>query len=131
MTAKEATVRVDKWLWAVRVYKTRSQAGAACKAGKVKIDGISVKPSREIRVDEEITVQQSGFLKTIKVKGLLNNRVSAKLAVDYVEDLTTPEELEKRKMMKDLNYEYRQRGLGRPTKKQRRIIERLKKYKDF
>jgi ribosome-associated heat shock protein Hsp15 len=125
------SVRIDKWLWSVRLFKTRSQATAACKGGKVKIEGIVVKPSREIKTDDVIQIQLAGFTRTIKVKGLLNNRVSAKLAVDYLEDITPREEIEKRQMMKDVNYERRDRGVGRPTKKQRRLIERLKKFKHF
>jgi ribosome-associated heat shock protein Hsp15 len=125
------TVRIDKWLWSVRLFKTRSQATAACKGGKVKIDDMTVKPSREVKTDDIIQLQLAGFAKTVKVKGLLNNRVSAKLAVDFVEDITPKEEIEKRQMVKDVNYERRDRGVGRPTKKQRRLIERLKKFKHF
>jgi ribosome-associated heat shock protein Hsp15 len=125
------TIRIDKWLWSVRLFKTRSQATAACKGGKVKIEGMVVKPSREIKVEDIIQVQSRGFSKTVKVIGLLKNRVSAKLAVEYVEDITPEEEIAKRLMMKDVNYERRERGVGRPTKKQRRLIERLKKFKHF
>ena len=125
------SVRIDKWLWSVRLFKTRSQATAACKGGRVKIDGMIVKPSREVKTDDIIQLQLSGFAKTVKVKGLLNNRVSAKLAVDFVEDITPNEEIEKRQIMRDVNYERRDRGVGRPTKKQRRLIERLKKFKHF
>ena len=115
----------------MRLFKTRSQATAACKGGKVKIDGAVVKPSREIKVGEEIQVQVPGFTKTVKVIALLKNRVSAKLAIEYVEDITPAEEIEKRLLMKDVNYERRDRGVGRPTKKQRRLIERLKNFKHF
>lgn len=125
------TNRIDKWLWAVRLFKTRSQATAACKGGKVKADKINVKPSREVKVDDIIQIQISGFTKTVKVTGLLNKRVSARLAVDYVQDITPAEEIEKRKMMKEVNYEWRDRGVGRPTKKQRRLIERLKNFRHF
>ncbi|MEN8223975.1 MAG: RNA-binding S4 domain-containing protein [Bacteroidota bacterium] len=122
-------VRIDKWLWAVRIFKTRNQAAGACKGGKVKIDGQNVKASREIKVDDEIDVSLSSFTKTVRVKALLHNRVGAKLVPDYMEDLTSQEEYDKQKMHHELNIEYRQRGEGRPTKKERRIIERLKKYK--
>lgn len=123
------SVRIDKWLWAVRVFKTRSQAAAACKGGKIKIDGQNVKASRELKVGEEISVSLTSFTKTIRVKVLLQNRVGAKLVDDYMDDLTPQEEYDKQKMKEKLNMEYRQRGEGRPTKKERRIIERLKKYK--
>ena len=122
-------VRIDKWLWAVRIFKTRSQATSACKGGKVKIDGKNVKASREVKESEEISVSLTVFTKTVRVKALLNSRVGAKLVPDYMEDLTPQEEYDKQKINSDLNREYRQRGDGRPTKKERRIIERLKKYK--
>jgi len=124
-------IRIDKWLWSVRLFKTRSQATVACKGGKVKIEGMVVKPSREVKLEDIIQVQSGGFSKTVKVIGLLKNRVSARLAVEYVEDITPEEEIAKRLMMKDVNYERRERGVGRPTKKQRRLIERLKKFKHF
>ena len=122
-------MRIDKWLWAVRVFKTRSQAGAACKGGKVKIGGQSVKASREVNVGEEISVSLISISRTIRVKTLLNNRVAAKMVPDYMEDLTPQEEYDEQKLKQKMNAEYRRRGEGRPTKKERRIIERLKKYK--
>jgi len=121
--------RIDKWLWAVRIFKTRSQAAAACKGGKVKIDGQNVKASRELREGEEISISLTVYHKTVRVKALLNNRVGAKLVENYMEDLTPQEEYDKLKIKNELNKEYRQRGEGRPTKKERRIIERLKKDK--
>ncbi len=122
-------IRIDKWLWAVRIFKTRNQAGEACKAGKIKINDVSVKPSREVKIDEKIIVNLKHITKTVKVIGLLKNRVAAKLVENYLEDLTPQEEYDKQKMMKDLNSEFRQRGIGRPTKKERRLIDRLKKFK--
>jgi len=122
-------VRIDKWLWAVRIFKTRSQAAAACKGGKVKIDGQNVKASRELKQGEQISISLTVYLKTVRVKALLHNRVGAKLVENYMEDLTPQEEYDKQKIKQELNKEYRQRGEGRPTKKERRIIERLKKYK--
>lgn len=123
------SVRIDKWLWAVRIFKTRNQASAACKGGKVKISGQNVKASRELKQGEEISISLTTFIKTVRVKALLQNRVSAKLVPDFMEDLTPQEEYDKQKLKKALNSEYRDRGEGRPTKKERRIIERLKKYK--
>lgn len=121
--------RVDKWLWAVRVFKTRSQATDACKSGKVKIDDTNVKPSREVNLDENISAQVNHITRTLKVIGMLDKRVGAKLVPDYMEDLTPAEEYDKEKMKREINYEYRDRGLGRPTKKERRLIDRLKKSK--
>ena len=125
------TVRIDKWLWAVRLFKTRSQASAACRGGKVKIENAVVKPSREVKLEDIIQVQAGGFTKTVKVNGILKNRVSAKLAVEYLEDITPAEEIDKKLMLRELNYERRDRGVGRPTKKSRRLIERLKNFKHF
>ncbi len=120
------TIRIDKWLWAVRFFKTRTQASDACRGGKVKIDGQNVKPSREIRIGEEIEVQLGIIRKKVSIKAILKNRVGAKLVDDYVEDLTPAEEYEKLDMLKQLNYEKRDRGTGRPTKKNRRDISKLK-----
>ena len=120
------SIRIDKWLWAVRLFKTRTQAADACKGGRVRVAGQKAKASREIHEGEEIEVQLSAIRKKIRVKQLLKNRVGAKLVDNYMEDLTPPEEYEKLEMMKQLNYERRDRGSGRPTKKERRIITKLK-----
>lgn len=122
-------IRIDKWLWAVRFFKTRTQASDACRGGKVKIDGQNVKPSREIRIGEEIEVQLAIIRKKISVKAILKNRVAAKLVDNYLEDLTPVEEYEKLDLLKQLNYEKRDRGTGRPTKKNRRDINQLKNSK--
>ena len=122
------TIRIDKWLWAVRLFKTRTQASDACRGGKIKIDGQNVKPSRDIKVGEEIEVQMGIVRKKVAVKAILKNRVGAKLVENYMEDLTPTEEYEKLDMLKQLNYEKRDRGTGRPTKKNRRDISKLKDY---
>lgn len=119
-------VRIDKWLWAVRIYKTRSMAGDACRAGKVKMDGTAVKPSRNLKTGDVITVSLGPLTRTLKVTALIHNRVSAKLVPESLEDLTPAEEYERIKFMKELNAEKRDRGTGRPTKKDRRQIEKLK-----
>jgi ribosome-associated heat shock protein Hsp15 len=120
-------VRIDKWLWSARFYKTRNIAIDACRAGKVKIDGTSVKPSRTIKEGDIIALSLGPLNKTIRVKQLLHNRISAKLVAEYVEDLTPPEEYERIEFMKEFNAEHRDRGLGRPTKKDRRHIDKLKR----
>ena len=122
--------RIDKWLWAIRIYKTRTLATDACKAGKIKINGQAVKPSRELKVQEVITISQSPLTKTIRVKTLIHNRVSAKLVPDNAEDLTPAEEYEKLRLAHEVNGEQRDRGIGRPTKKQRRLFDILKKDKE-
>ncbi|KAF0199767.1 MAG: hypothetical protein FD166_195 [Bacteroidetes bacterium] len=119
-------LRIDKWLWAVRIYKTRTMAGDACRAGKVKMEGIAVKPSRALRPGDTMSVSIGPLTRTIRVKALIHNRVSAKLVPESLEDLTPPEEYERIKFMHELNAEHRDRGTGRPTKKDRRIIDRLK-----
>ncbi len=119
-------LRIDKWLWAVRIYKTRTMAGDACRAGKVKMDGIAVKPSRILKTGDIIHVSLGPLTRTLKVISLIHNRVSAKLVPESLEDLTPPEEYERIKFMQELNAEHRDRGTGRPTKKERRLIDKLK-----
>lgn len=121
------TVRIDKWLWAVRFYKTRTQAADACKGGKVKIDGVNAKPSREIKAGDVIELHHNYIRRTVKVKVAAKNRVAAKLVPGLMEDMTPAEEFEKLEMMKQLNQEKRDRGTGRPTKKDRRSIEKIKR----
>ena len=122
--------RLDKWLWAVRLYKTRSQATEACKGGKIKMAGNNAKASREVKEGDEIEIHSGGIIKNVRVKKAVRNRVSAALVPDLMEDLTPAEELEKQQMMRQLNYEKRSRGIGRPTKKERRILDRLKDKHD-
>jgi ribosome-associated heat shock protein Hsp15 len=122
-------VRIDKWLWSVRLYKTRSIATDACRTGKVMMNDVPVKPSRELQVNDVIVVRSGVIKRTLQVRELLSNRVSAKLVENYMIDLTPPEELDKLKFAHEMNHEYRQRGIGRPTKKERRLIEKLKKSK--
>ena len=123
-------VRIDKWLWATRIYKTRSQATEACKKGKVIINKIPVKPSRIVKIGEEIQVKKLPVIYTYKVKGLLEKRISAQLVHDYMKDLTSNIELQKLKLKND-NFFVREKGSGRPTKKERRIIENLKNNNDL
>lgn len=125
------SIRIDKWLWAVRIYKTRSQATEACRAGRVKISGQAVKPSREIHAGDEITVHLGIYSKTVRVILPLHLRVSAALVPAFMDDLTPATEYDKLKVQQDMKPEFRPRGIGRPTKRQRRLIDRLKKTKDF
>lgn len=126
------TVRIDKWLWAVRVYKTRTMATDACRSGKVTIDGQVVKPSREVKTEDEVQVViNPHFTRSLRVIGLLNNRVGAKLVENYAEDITPEAEYDRLKKYNELNWERRDRGIGRPTKKERRDIDRLKESDFF
>ena len=123
----ETAVRIDKWLWAVRVYKTRSLASEACRLGKVRIDDIQVKASREVKIGDVVIIHIiPQFTRTMKVLDLLSNRVSAKLVPGFAEELTPKEEFEKLKTFNKFNSEHRDRGIGRPTKKHRRDIDKLK-----
>jgi len=119
-------IRIDKWLWAVRIFKTRAISTDACNSGKVKIDGKSIKPSRGIKKNETITVQK-GIVKFVyEVTGLIEKRVSAKIAVENANDLTPAEEKFKLKAASAQPVASREKGMGRPTKKDRRDIEKLK-----
>src|SRR5580698_7515149 len=91
------SVRLDKWLWAARVYKTRTQAADACRAGRVTISGQPVKPSREVKINDLILAQIGEMTRTIKVLGLIERRVGASVVGEFAEDLTPPAEYEKRK----------------------------------
>ncbi|HRY34190.1 MAG TPA: RNA-binding S4 domain-containing protein [Bacteroidales bacterium] len=122
----EDTHRIDKWLWCVRLFKTRTQAVDACRGGKVKVNQQSVKPSREIHPGDVLIVNTGLLTRTIRVVALLPARVSARLVSGYMEDLTPAAEYEKLQMMRELNHEKWDRGVGRPTKKDRRRIVKLK-----
>lgn len=120
------TVRVDKYLWATRLYKTRTLAGEACRGGKVKMDGKAIKPSKEVKEGDIITVQTPDLVRTIQVKSLATNRVSAKLVEGLIDDITPKQENERVEFLREFKAERRQRGTGRPTKKDRREIDELK-----
>lgn len=119
------SVRIDKWLWAVRIYKTRTLAAAACRNGRVTIDGQPVKPSREVKINDLIQAQTGEITRTIKVLALLEQRVGAPAVKDFAEDLTPASEYEKQKEPKLEPLFYRPQGTGRPTKKDRRAIDKL------
>lgn len=121
-------VRIDKWLWSVRIFKSRTQATDACKGGKVKINGTSVKPSYLLQVDEIVEVKKNGFNLTYKSIELINKRVSATLAEPCYENLTPAEEMNKNQdwYLKNTTSEFRTKGEGRPTKKDRRYIDKFK-----
>ena len=126
MTEEENIVRMDKWLWAARLFKTRSRAADAIKGGKVKVDGNPVKPSREVKEGDVIQVQIDQLHKVVEVKTVIKNRVSAKQVPEIYNDLTPKEEYERIEFMHAYKAEWRDRGAGRPTKKERRMIEKMK-----
>jgi ribosome-associated heat shock protein Hsp15 len=119
-------VRIDKWLWAVRLYKSRSLATEACAAGHVKISGGTVKPSREVRLGDVITAFTAGKIhRTIRVLALLDQRVGAQVVPQFLEDLTPPEEYARAREEALQTAVRFPQGFVRPTKKQRRQLERF------
>lgn len=118
-------VRLDKWLWAARIFKTRTLAAAACRAGHVKCEGIALKPAHDVRPGMLLTVQLREITRTLRVLGLLERRVGAAAARRFVEDLTPPEEYQKRRTPEPQPLLLRPKGAGRPTKKQRRQLRGL------
>ncbi len=118
-------MRVDKYLWCVRYFKTRSIATHACKQGKVKINGANVKPSREVYATDKITVRKEQIDYEIEVLDLPTSRVGAKIAGLYVNDITPKEAFANKELLKYSQEYYRKKGTGRPTKKDRRDIDEL------
>ena len=116
-------VRIDKWLWATRVFKTRTIATTACKLGRVTIGGMPVKPSHSIKVGDRIDVRKPPVTYSFEVIGVLNNRVGAKLVPLYLKNVTSADQLRLLEMVKIDGFVNRQRGLGRPTKKEGRELQ--------
>src|SRR5690606_8007675 len=125
MANESEKLRIDKYLWAIRIFKTRSLATEACKAGRVKLSGQNVKASYVVKVGDTFTIQEGIEKKVVKVTGLLERRVDAKTAVQYYEDLTPVEETYGFKSMFHAPILKRDRGTGRPTKRDRREIDEL------
>ena len=118
-------VRVDKWLWATRVFKTRTIATEACKKGRVSIGGLNVKPSRPLKVGEIVDVRKPPVTYSFRVKALAENRMGAKLVPEYLENVTPASQMELLEMVKISGFINRQKGLGRPTKKEGRELSRF------
>ncbi|HEY3369683.1 MAG TPA: S4 domain-containing protein [Prolixibacteraceae bacterium] len=116
-------IRIDKWLWAVRLYKTRSLASEECKKGKVMIHGMNVKPSREIKEGETIQLRRPPITRSYKVIALAENRMAAKMVPEFMVETTPASELEILEEMKNRSIDNRERGTGRPTKKERRDLD--------
>ncbi len=126
-----AKARLDKWLWSVRLFKTRTKAGDYCRLGRVEINGQTAKASREVSVGDVISVRYTEFVRSVKVKDLLKSRVGAKLVEQYLLDVTAQEEIEKREIHRKMRTENRPRGTGRPTKKDRRTIDDYKEFDEY
>ncbi|MBP7612637.1 MAG: RNA-binding S4 domain-containing protein [Paludibacter sp.] len=116
-------VRIDKWLWAVRLFKTRTLAADACKKGKVIIQNVQVKPSRNVKVGDVVSIKRNPFLFSFKVLALSENRMNAKLVADFMLNVTTKDQLELIELAKLAGNTGRDRGTGRPTKKERRDLD--------
>jgi ribosome-associated heat shock protein Hsp15 len=119
-------LRIDKYLWAIRMFKTRTLASDACKAGKVKLEGQNIKPSHEVKIGETYQVSRGIERKVLKITGLLESRGSAKTVIDFFEDITPVEQTHAFKSMFQAPVLTRDRGAGRPTKRDRREIDDLK-----
>lgn len=115
--------RLDKWLWAARIFKTRTIAADACKNGRVMIDGVKMKPSRMIKEGDVLQVKKSPVTYSFKVLQAIQNRVGAKLVPEVYENVTTPEQYELLEMNRISGFVGRARGTGRPTKKDRRELD--------
>jgi ribosome-associated heat shock protein Hsp15 len=124
--ADNKTVRIDKFLWSVRLYKTRSIASDECRKGRILIDNIQVKPSRLVAAGERIMVKKPPVNYVYRILEPIENRVSAKLVEKFMEDLTPEEEKIKLDVKQSAGIFFRDKGTGRPTKKERRLIDKLK-----
>ena len=124
--ADRKDIRIDKFLWSVRIYKTRSIASDECRKGRIYINEIQVKPSRSVLKNEIIIVKKPPVVYSFRVIEPIENRVSAKLVANFIEDLTPDEEKAKLDLRQAGGIIYRDKGTGRPTKKERRLIDRIK-----
>lgn len=118
-------VRIDKWMWATRIFKTRTIAADACKKNRVMIGGINMKPSRMVKVGDVIQVRKPPITYSFEVLALTDRRMGAKLVPNYLKNVTTPDQYEILEMNKISGFVNRAKGLGRPTKKDRRELEQF------
>ena len=121
----DTAARLDKWLWAVRVFKSRSLASDACRAGSVAVNEQLAKPARDVRPGETVTVKQGLVLRTLRVVGVPPSRVGAKLVPNFCTDLTPKEEFEKGRQHSVQQLLAREKGSGRPTKRDRRLLDKV------
>lgn len=119
------TVRLDKYIWAIRCFKTRSEASEACNGNKVRLNGVVAKPSKQVKVGDTVEVHKGVAQFTYKVLKLTENRLGASLVPDVAENLTPQEELDKLRAPVETFFVRRERGAGRPTKKDRRTLDAL------
>ena len=124
--AEKNTTRIDKWLWAVRIYKTRAMATEACAGGKVKIDGNTVKASRKIQPGDIVQARKGVVKYVYKIRRIAEKRMGAKLVNDFLEDMTPEDELAKLKSVQKQPVHTREKGEGRPTKRERRKMDKYR-----
>jgi len=126
--AKDNTIRIDRWLWAVRIFKTRAQASAACRLNQVLVEGQFAKAARPIGVGTSLQVEKDQMTRTLKVLAISEKRIGAKLVPEHFEDITPKEEIERAAAIREqarLNRVYQVQGEGRPSKRRRREIEKF------
>jgi ribosome-associated heat shock protein Hsp15 len=123
--------RIDKYLWSVRIYKTRTDATEACRSGRIRINEIQAKPSKEIKPGDIISVRRGNIHFTYRVIADVERRQPAKMVAQYIDNITPQEELDKLNLPKESFFISRERGTGRPTKKERRDIDELFDNLDF
>ena len=124
-------VRIDKWLWATRLFKTRTIATEACKKNRISIGGVNVKPSRMIKIGDVVQIRKPPITFSFKVLALAEKRMGAKLVPEFLENITPPEQYELLEINKITGFVDRARGLGRPTKKERRDLEQFMGFEEF
>ena len=118
-------LRLDKYLWCIRVFKTRSEATEACKGNKVQVNGVPSKPSKEVKIGDMLVIRKGPVELTYRVKAALHARVGAALVPEYAENLTPEAELDKLHAPKEVFFVKRDKGTGRPTQKDRRTLDAL------
>lgn len=129
----KSEVRIDKWIWAVRIFKTRTIAAEACKKGRVMINDVTVKPSRTVKVGDIVKVRKPPITYSFRVLALTENRLGAKLVPEYMENITPKSELDMLDIVRIAGFVDRRKGLGRPTKREGRQLEEFTSsaYEDF
>lgn len=118
-------VRIDKFLWAVRIFKTRGLAASACRMGRILINDLPARPSKTLQGNEKISIKKPPVTYSYRIRKLTGNRLPAKIVAEYLEDLTPESERAKIELSHRGSFFYREKGSGRPTKKERRLIDRM------
>lgn len=128
---KENEVRIDKWMWATRIFKARTIAAEACKKGRVSVSGTTVKPSRTIKIGDIIQVRKPPVTYSFKVLALTENRMGAKLVPEFLENVTPPEQMEILELSRISGFINRSKGMGRPTKRDSRELKKFTEQQYF